>query len=99
MFEITITELGLQDIQNAIDFYDEQQPGLGKRFEKVLDDHFITLRNNPFFQIRYDIVRCLPIKSFPFMIHFIVDEQEKNVKILAILHTSLNPRSWLNRPS
>jgi len=34
-YEIFIEPLALQDIQKAIDYYDEQQIGLGDTFEKI----------------------------------------------------------------
>jgi len=50
------------------------------------------------YQVRYgDKVRCLPIKTFPFMLHFTVDKKHKMVTIRAVFHTSKNPSSWLKR--
>lgn len=73
----------------AIDFYEEKQKGLGKRLFNEIENAFNLLTKNPFFQIRYDDIRCLPLKKFPFMIHYRIEGSE--VLIFAILHTSLNP--------
>lgn len=80
----------LKDLQNAIDYYDEQKIGLGLRFNKVIEKHFIAIIKKPHFQIRYQNVRCLPVKKFPYMIHFTVDEKTTTIHIEAILHTSRN---------
>lgn len=84
----------LQDIQKAIDYYDNQQIGLGKKFEETLNKHLVSISKNPFFKVRYDNVHCLPLKKYPYMIHFTIDEDDKVVNIRAVLHTSLNPEKW-----
>jgi hypothetical protein len=58
-FTVVIDHCAIQDIQKAIDYYDEQQAGLGKTFESAENKHLLTLEKNPFFRIRYDNVHCL----------------------------------------
>jgi toxin ParE1/3/4 len=95
-FEIVLERRAMNDIAKAVDYYDEQQKGLGKKFAKEVDISFSALSKNPFYQIRYDDYRCLPLKRFPFMIHFIVDEAAKLVIVYAVIHTSLDPQTnWL----
>jgi hypothetical protein len=97
-YTINIDSNAILDIQKAIDYYDEQQLGLGKKFEDALDKHFSTLSKNPFYQKRYDNLHCLPVKKFPFMIHFSIDEKNTLVRIYAVFHTSLNPdENWTKR--
>jgi toxin ParE1/3/4 len=94
-FTVLIEPRALADIQQAIDYYDSRQPGLGKRFELAIDKHFLIISENPFFQIRYKGIRRLPIKKFPFLIHFVVDEKRKEVFIISVFHTSKNNTEWL----
>lgn len=82
-FRIFIDEDVRTDIQESIDWYNEQKQGLGKQFFTQVKATINRLKSNPFFQIRYDDVRCLPIKRFPFMVHFTVDESQKKVVIRA----------------
>ena len=96
-FRILIDEDVRTDIQESIDWYNEQKQGLGKQFYSQVKATINRLKSNPFFQIRYDDVRCLPIKRFPFMIHFTVDESQKNVVIRAVFHTSRDPENWQAR--
>ncbi len=96
-YDLFIEPLALQDIQKAIDYYDEQQVGLGDAFEKVLDNHFIAIEVNSFFQIRYDDVHCLPVKKYPYMIHFTINEVDNIVTIWAVFHTSQDPEKWSKR--
>lgn len=87
----------LVDIQEAIEYYDEQQVGLGKRFETALNKHFSLLESKPYFQNRYDDVHCFPIRKFPFMVHFTINETQKMVVIRAVFHTSISPSNWKSR--
>ncbi|HLU84839.1 MAG TPA: type II toxin-antitoxin system RelE/ParE family toxin [Vicingaceae bacterium] len=97
VFKIKIDAAAKLDIQEAINWYNEQQKGLGKKFHKAVLSHFEHLKKNPFFENRYDKVHCLPIKKFPFMIHFTVNEKDKLIIVRAVFHTSLNPDIWRDR--
>lgn len=96
-FRIVIDEDVRTDIQESIDWYNEQKQGLGKQFFTQVNTTINRLKSNPFFQIRYDNVRCLPIERFPFMLHFTVDESQKSVVIHAVFHTSRDPENWHTR--
>lgn len=91
---LIIDPRAISDVQQAIDYYEEQQIGLGERFENALNKHLIELEKNPFFRIRYDNVRCLPVRKFPYMVHFTIDEDKGVVIIRAVFHTSLDPLKW-----
>ncbi|MBC9798432.1 hypothetical protein [Sinomicrobium weinanense] len=64
-YSVIVEPVAIQDIQEAIDYYDEQQPGLGEKFEAVLNKHLIALKKNPFFQVRYDTTHLPPYKKIP----------------------------------
>ncbi len=93
-FSLVIETRAIGDIQEAIDYYDGQQPGLGERFKGALNKRLLTLEKNPFFRVRYDQVRCLSVKKFPYMVHFTVNERQQVVTVLAVFHTSLDPKKW-----
>jgi hypothetical protein len=90
-FKVFFQNAALVQLQSSIDHYNQQQAGLGKRFANAVKKSTKQLEDNPFFQLRYDSVRCLPLPKFPYMLHFIVNEDLKTVRIYGVLHTSLNP--------
>lgn len=92
-FSILIDGRAIEDIQEAINYYDEIEPGLGTKFENNLYRRMMVLRENPFFQIRYDNVHCLPMRNYPFMIHYTVDETQKRVIIRSVFNTYRNPEN------
>jgi hypothetical protein len=65
-------------------FYESKRKGLGKSFYKEFKNYALTLNNIPFFENKYNEIRLLPLKNFPYTIHFTVDEKEKIVFIQAV---------------
>ena len=94
VFKIVITHKARIDTLESIEWYDKQSVGLGKRFYQAIQKEYKILRQNPYFQIRYDDVRCLPLDKFPFMLHFVVDEERKQVVIIGIICTHRDPKIW-----
>ena len=96
-FIIKIEPEAESDIQAGINWYNKQQPGLGKKFHHAVKKHLQKLVVNPFYQLRYDRVHCLPIKEFPYMIHYTINEKEQRVVVHAVFNTSRNPKIWKDR--
>lgn len=97
-FKLFIDEEALQDIQNVTDWYNEQVHGLGSRFQKQTKSQINSLKKDPFlYANRYANVRCMLINKFPFMVHYTVDNKNFIVEVFAVIHTSRNPKIWLQR--
>jgi hypothetical protein len=94
MFKVELNQKALTNVQNCFDYYQNLADGLGDRFLDDIDKAIEALEINPFYQIRYDAVRCLPLQIFPFLVHFVVFEDKKLVRIYDILHTSIDPAEW-----
>ena len=93
-YKIVIEPRAIIDIQDAVDYYDFKQIGLGAYFFQNLEDHIEVISKNPLFQIRYKDYRGLPIQKFPFIIFYFTDEEKKIVYILSVFNTSLNPKKY-----
>lgn len=48
-YALEIEPSALIDLQDAIDYYDKQQFGFGKKIEKAINKHFLQLTKNPFY--------------------------------------------------
>ena len=95
-YKILIDEEALSDIQEATEWYNEQLQDLGSRFQKQVKSQINSLKTDAEIHTnRYENVRCMLIKKFPFMVHYTVDNL--TVNIFAILHTSRNPKIWEDR--
>ncbi|MCF2496142.1 type II toxin-antitoxin system RelE/ParE family toxin [Dyadobacter chenhuakuii] len=98
MYKPVILPLAKQDIQDAAIWYNEQQADLGKRFLRFVRSKVKRISENPqLYPARYSDVRTAVLDVFPFMIHFQVNEKERTILIIAVLHTSLNPENWSRR--
>lgn len=96
-YNILIHEDAVNDIQEIVIWYNNQQQNLGNRFKNQLIKQINSLKKNPMiFSIRYDNIRCMLVKKFPFLIHFSISTESKTVSIFAVLHTSRNPKIWEN---
>ena len=97
-FHVKIEAEARVDIQSAIDWYNEQKKGLGKRFLNETRTAIKVLSQNPYYQKRYENVYCFQLKKFPYLVHFTINEENRVVIIRAIFHTSLDPKVCKNRP-
>lgn len=96
-YKIQIEPEAQLDIQEAITWYNEQQKGLCTKFYNEVKVYLKHLETNPFFQTRYDDVRCLPLKKYPYTVHFTVNDTDKVVVVRAVFNTSRDPNIWKNR--
>ncbi len=74
-------------------YYENLSSGLGKRFYKEFKELSLTLEYNPYFQVFYNDVRRLPLKKFPYSIHFRIDEEQNIVYIETVASDNLFPFS------
>jgi hypothetical protein len=84
------------DLIEARDFLNSRRKGFGKKFLLEYRTTLKHLQKTPNFQVRYNDVHCLPMKTFKYMVHFKVDEENKTIHIYAVLSTYLNPdKNWI----
>ncbi|ACU62096.1 hypothetical protein Cpin_4658 [Chitinophaga pinensis DSM 2588] len=99
MYKIKIYADVRVDIRNAAAWYENQSEGLGSRFKKQAKAQIQTLGKNALlYAHRYQDVRCMLLKDFPFMVHYWIDAENDQVHVYGFYHTSLSPASW-NRGS
>lgn len=94
-FSLQFDERAVNDIDNSMSYYSQIEEGLEDSFFMDMTNRIQQLERNPFFQVRYANVRCLPLQTFPFMIHFTLDENNKLIKIRAIIHTRQSLDKWV----
>ena len=69
-YKITLTPRSIKEIQNAIDYYNSCEIGLGKKFYQDLKRQLSSVKQNPFSRaIRYDDIRFAVLNKFPFTAH------------------------------
>jgi toxin ParE1/3/4 len=93
-FKLIILEDAYSDIDQAVEYYFNINSKLAARFNQELNKNYGLLRKNPFFEIRYKDYRALPMKTFPYILLFTIDEKIKTVSVYSVFHTSQNPRKY-----
>jgi len=91
-----VRPLAEADLETAARWYEEEQPGLAKRFLQDVARSFARLRERPlqFPMVAGDVCRAL-MHAFPYAIYFRVSNE--TIVVLAVLHLRRNPRIWQAR--
>jgi hypothetical protein len=90
-FVISLSADAANDIDTAVNYYNNISSGLGFEFADTLDIFFGKISRMPYASaIRYDNVRVKPIDTFPFTIHFTINDPS-SVIILRIFNTQQQP--------
>jgi hypothetical protein len=93
-FNLVINKQVYKDLDIAIEYHSLAK---GLNVLNTFEDAINSLKINPFFAVRYNNIRCLPIgQKLPYMLHFTIDEKTKTVYVHALINTSKDPdTNWL----
>ncbi len=88
--KIKLYSLALRDIENGIAFYQQQQKGLGKRFENKVHTTFKKNQKFPFTaSLAYENVRYKVMDTFPYIILYEITDSY--IYVHRIFHTHQEP--------
>jgi hypothetical protein len=86
------------DIINATNYYKNINPELVKQFLFRIREAKTYIERSPLgFQIKYKEVRTLLLKQFPYHIHYLIDDTNNQIIIIAVIHAYKNPLDFINR--
>lgn len=94
-FKIVISHSAELDLTEAYSHYATLSFKTLQHFDKELQESFKALEINPFYKLRYKKIRALPVKNFPYLIFFTLDESNRNVEIRGVFNTHQNPEKHL----
>jgi plasmid stabilization system protein ParE len=84
------------EIDDAHDWYEQRQPGLGRDFLDEVERVLAEITANP---ARYGFadadIREGPLHRFPYAVYYRV--LPNRIRILAVYHLSRNPTRWQSR--
>lgn len=94
-FKIIISDEAKIDLEHAYLYYQT------KASKKVADQFFKAFRfsidiisKNPHFKIWFDNFRAKPMKKYPFLLFYTIDEEQKIIVVARIFHASQNPEKY-----
>ncbi len=98
-FEVIINDRIAADIQETVDYYYKitKSHSVGHDFVKSAKKKTNSLAKDALlFAVRYKDIRCARIGIYPYMIHYTVDQDNKTVKVEAIINSYKNPeKHWI----
>lgn len=97
-YKTIILPLAKKDIRDNARWYNEKQKGLGLRFTQAIRDELKFIRQNPLAVVnRYRNVHTCVVHTFPYMIHYIIDDNRKAIVVVAVFQTKQSPSNWDDR--
>ena len=81
------------DIQQAYQWYERKQPGLGEDFLEQVAQLLRQISNNPFlYSCIYQQLRRASTRKYPYSAYFIVEDDK--IIVLRVLHQKRSPELW-----
>lgn len=95
-YEIIVRREAQLEVQEAFDYYEEINKGLGFEFMRSLDAALQSVKRNPFaYQTIYKESRRVLLRKFPYAVFYIIEENR--IIIIACFNQKRNPIDWLRR--
>ena len=86
------------ELLNAIDYYEDKQKGLGRRFNEVVNQTINNILSFPeAFPIVHQNKRKAVVKHYPYVLIYEYEIRDSAVYILSIFHTRQDPAIWKKR--
>jgi plasmid stabilization system protein ParE len=93
MYPIQLSEKARENLEKSIDWYNEKSKGLGSRFFDDFESSLKTIQRTPKgFRERFENVRALKLKRFPFLVLYVLTQGR--IDVINIFHTSRDPETW-----
>ncbi len=95
-YQVKLSKSAIDDIDDIIHYLSELSEVFAKVFLEEFMSHLSYLEDSPllFIKIRDDY-RRLYLKRFRYHVIFKIDEPQKSIEILAVLHESRDPQRWV----
>jgi len=98
MYNVVIDTDAFIDVQEAVDWYNQQKQGLGEEFFTTFDNEVQRICRNPFaFAVKYRKTRSNFTGKFPYGIYYEIDNEKETVIVIAVVSSSRNSDVWKNR--
>jgi plasmid stabilization system protein ParE len=94
---IIFTRVARAEMIDAQGWYENEAPGLGRRFRAALDAVIELMIANPrLFPVVYKNIRRALLRRFPYALMFVIEPDEA-LTVIACFHGSRDPIQWQQR--
>jgi toxin ParE1/3/4 len=95
-YNIEISGEAETDLDNSYEYYYDESPKVADAFFQRINSSLETIKKTPLsFPEIHKSLRKYTVKKFPFVIYYQVFDS--TIKVIAIFHTSRNPKIWTER--
>jgi plasmid stabilization system protein ParE len=96
MYRLIIRPEAEQDIDDAYEWYETNQPRLGSEFVRAVDEAIAKIGRNPLaYPVQYRQVRRVLLKRFPYGVFYVLVDD--TIFVLACFHGKLDLKRWRDR--
>ncbi len=97
MHLVIFTRAASAELIDAQDWYENEVPGLGRRFRAAVDAVIQRISTNPQqVPVIYKNVRRALLRRFPYALMFVI-EADETLTVIACFHGSRDPAQWQKR--
>ena len=97
MYSVIFTPCARVELIDAQNWYENEVPGLGRRFRAAVDVVIERMSANPCqFPVVYKIIRRALLRRFPYAPMFVI-EADETLSVIACFHGSRDPAHWQKR--
>lgn len=90
--KVIFSNKALQDLKEANSWYNVQQKGLGKRLNAEVKNIIASIKQNSYFaSVKFDNIRTAACHTFPYAIHYEVNEADNLIRVVSVFHFSRRP--------
>jgi plasmid stabilization system protein ParE len=95
-FKVSTRRSAKADIRNAVNWYRQQHPSLGKDFLEKVKTVLQSLEQTPRrHQLIHGNIRRALLERFPYGVYYSVENQE--VEVIGVFHLRRSPTVWQQR--
>lgn len=94
-YKIIVTPDAIQNIDDAVYFYKKEvSDRVAKKFIDQYKQTFKDILKTPYFKVFFQDFRGKPMKKFPYIVLYTINESLKIIIIKAVFHTSQDPKKY-----
>jgi plasmid stabilization system protein ParE len=91
VYPVIFTQTSRAELIDAQDWYENEAPGLGRRFRTAVDAVVQRMSANPRqFPVVYSSIRRALLRRFPYSLMFVI-EADETLTVIACFHGSRDP--------
>ena len=97
-FRVVIEEEAEREFAEAVDFYDEREPGIGQKFAHDVRDVFKTVSEDPErFPCYGRLTRKAKVLDWPYSVYFAIKAETSELVIITVWHGARDPAELRRR--